>query len=504
MNLSRYFTAFLLALMLIFASVFSHSAAAVEVTPLGLDLEVEPGATQEFEFNLIGADEERTVELNPYRPVQDATGAVEYREVGPEDYEPVGWLDMPGEVDVFPEETTTVEGELEAPVGAAGSYPMVIMAEPVVEEEGDEFVVFQVRYAVTLDIDVTGYAERPGLEIAEFELEEDEEGLPEFTTRVQNTTSLLFPTAAEVSIRDENRRLVERTQLSTEQAGAETDIYPHGELIFSESPEEALLPGEYSLRLFVRFADGRQQVESREITVEEGQFAYPPERLDQLQVEPASLMDEISAGSAMTEPVQIENRGDETLLVSIEGQEIVEDYPYSIFANTEVEIRGDQNFQLEAGRQQRAVFSFRADRDLEPGGYYGRLEIMAETEEGEIVESQTVDLKLLVGEDWQAEADISSLETQSVEDRELFSLDMHNSGRVHLEPQAVIRLRDENGDLIETIEPELEEEVVFPDRFGRFVAELEGLDAGSYYAEVELNTAAGEELDSEEFALEIE
>ena len=252
-------------LLIIFIFFLSCSAEAVGVRPLTVDMFLEQGETEEFTLELTPSDAEELVELNLHYPHQDLSGSLSYEVGDPDEHEVINWIDMPDEVTVPPGEEVEVTGEVNVPFDAEGSHTAVIMVEPVVEDE--EGITLQVRYAVRVNIHVDAPGLREDAELLDFDLEADEEDQPLLTAHMENPSQLMYDAAGEVTVRDEDRQLIERVTIETPGGGEETTIYPGAEVLFEGNITEPLAAGQYDLQAFIYYGDGRQIIERKTVEV---------------------------------------------------------------------------------------------------------------------------------------------------------------------------------------------------------------------------------------------
>ncbi|MFP4021719.1 MAG: hypothetical protein ACLFUK_08940 [Halanaerobium sp.] len=493
------FFAFLLAI------IISYPIKAIGVQPLVFDLEMEPGETKEFQLELTPENNEENAVLNLYSFTQQETGGLAYEEGNPEEHNVLNWLDLPEEVTVPPGEETAVTGEVSVPYDAQGSHTAVVMVEPVVENE--EGITLQVRYAVRVNIHVDSSGLREDIELQNFELTADENDHPVISTRLHNNSSLLYDAAGEVTIRDQNRQLIERVTLRSDYAAENnndaTTIYPDSEVVFDGQITEVLPAGEYDLQLFLRYADGRQLIERK--TVEVGDQFVDSETMEYIEVEPETINQELRRGGAHTEPINISNRTGDQVDVQLSTQEIKSNYEHSLLDKFELQLRGEQNTTIEGRRSVRPVLIVRSPReDIEDGGYYDKLRInVFDSETEERLQSKTIDLAFVVGEDFDYGAEIQDLQAKRTGEEVLFSSTVLNQSDIHFAPQARVYLKQDE-EVMETINLELaeEEDYILPEMTGLLRTRVQDIEAGKYTAEV--TVLEGEnEISVREFELEI-
>ena len=91
---------------------------------------------------------------------------------------------------------------MHVPLDAAGTYVVAVMVEPQSEETGGQ-ITLRVRYAIRMVINVDRPGLRPELVVDSLSVEKDETGLPYARAVLRNTSNLLYPLAAEMTIRDD-------------------------------------------------------------------------------------------------------------------------------------------------------------------------------------------------------------------------------------------------------------------------------------------------------------
>ncbi|MFP4020971.1 MAG: hypothetical protein ACLFUK_05135 [Halanaerobium sp.] len=500
---------FILIVFLIFINMssFSSTIEAIGVQPLVIDLEMERGETRQFELEISPSENQEVAELNLFYPRQQETGSLSYEEGNMEEHAVLNWLDLPEEVTVPPGEETTVTGEVSVPYDASGSHTAIIMVEPTVDE-AEEGITFKVRYAVRVNIHVEAPGLREDTELLEFDLEPGkEEQPPRVSSRIKNSSALMYDAAGEVSIRDESRRLVERISIRSQhaaQAGKEeTTLYPGSEVIFSGEIQEMLAAGTYDLQLFLRYADGRQLIERK--TFEIGDEFVDSDNMEYFNVDPILISEELRRGGAGTEVIEVRNRTGDKIEIEISPEEIESDYQHSLLDNFELQLRGRQQFELEGRRSERPVLIVRSPREIEAGGYYDHLVVTAfDPETGDQLQQETVNLEFLVGDDHQYSGEVLGLSTKTIDDEVLLSAAVINTGEVHFTPTARVYLRqDEEIIYTKSLEMPAENERILPERDGLLRNYFTDLKPGEYTAEVTLQYQ-GEDLSVSEFDIEIE
>ncbi|HOB44130.1 MAG: hypothetical protein WBH35_06570 [Bacillota bacterium] len=495
-----------IALLALILLLLSAEVGAVGVRPLALDMYLQPGDTSEFELILSPEPTQQVVSLSLFRPVQLINGALAYEEGDASIYKAIDWIHLEQErVVVNPGEDTIVKGRVRVPFDAGGSYIVVVMVEPegsTGHVEGASGVVFRVRYAVRIAIHVDRPGLRPSAEVVDFQLVPDEERRPLVVTHIVNPSPLMYSVSAEVTIRDQNRRLVQRIDLQTQTARdsglLSTSIFPGSQLRLEGAVTEPLFPGDYEMRLFLRYADGRQVIKREQISLTGGEFNQD-DRMACLKVEPEGIEVSMRPGGSATQVIEMTNRIGEPVTVQIVGSNIRDEYPYSIFDSLEVGLRGQTELTLEPRRPGRSILTIRAPREVADGGYYGNLEIGVFSEAGDLVEVHTVPISAVVGSPSDYKVDILSLHADYYDGECLLSLAVQNRGNVHVIPSATAYIKDSQGVVISTQQLTLQEGIsrILPEKVAYLTATASNLEPGEYVVDISVRQDAFELVRSE-------
>ena len=462
---------------------------AYGVKPLTLSLTGSPGDSIPFELKLTPAGREEIVNLNLYNAVQDIRGSLKFVEKTEENNNIFDWINFSdSRIIIPPDREVLIRGTVDIPYDAAGSYTVILMIEPE-KKEGEVGVIMQVRYAVRLDI----FVDRPGLraraEVTEIGIKGDEEMNPMVYAKIKNISKLNLAAASEVTLRTKDRRLLDRVVLRspvTAQSGRDyLVIYRDSEVKFEGKITEPLPAGNYDLRIFLRYNNGQQLVKRKEITVNNDYFH--PDRIKYVEVDPLEINENLRPGGAVAEPIQIRNRVDEDLIIRIGSQEIETDYPNSIFTDFNFELRGDSKIKLVGRRETRQVLIIRAPRDIEAGGYYGKIALQVYNLEDELLETHQIPLDIIVGENQDLAVDVDNLNALVEDNKVLFSITTQNKSSIHIQPVAVLNLK-KAGEVLRTYNLYLQEGVerILPLHSAIMFKEvnLENIEAGEYQADV--------------------
>lgn len=490
------------------AFLCGQSAWAAGVRPLVVDIDAAPGDTKEFELVITPSSSEETVDLNLYQPVQLLTGNLTYQEPDVESYPAVKWMTLEkSSVQVYPGQETTVKGTVKVPFDAGGSHTVVIMVEPQ-PPAGQTGIVFKVRYAVRVNIRV----DRPGLRrtaaLKSFDLVPGEEKEPLIKTTIANTSAWDYLVSGEVTIRDKERRLVARLPMqsmaSLSSNSDSTRMYPGSEVEYIAEITKRLSPGEYTLRAFFRYGDHGQIIETKNVTVAEGQFNFPSlEEIGAFSVQPTELQLKLAAGQRKTEALQLISEIGEDAKIVVSGRDVESQYKYSPLSW--VELRSPAEFDLKGRGRGRLVLTVAVPRDTESASYHGDIVLTALSADGESFLSQrAVPLSVVVGNSQTPDAEVRSLTPVWTEEGLSLSLDLYNSGNIFLVPQASILITDSDGAFAARALLTIPEGVarVLPLKSQELSGVIESLDPGTYKANIVIQSE-GKDVASTELPLEI-
>ncbi len=486
---------------------FSLKISAMQVNPMVINLYLEPGDSEEFQIKLSAGVARDTFELYLMNTVQNIDGTLTYREFDDESSEILNWITLDSEQITLPaNEERIITGRVNVPFDGSGSHSAVIMVQQTdaVDRPGS-FMSMRMRYAIRVNIHVDRLGQRPNVEILDFSLESDENNQPIILAHFKNTTDLSFPAVADITIRGEDRRLLERVPVFSEVTSiARRDnfrVYPNSELIYKGEVTEPLFPGTYELQLFFRYADGRQIIQRQ--TIEIGDEFLREEAIRYLTVEPEEIQLSLRPGTSSIQVLQLNNKTSDPIVVKTRPVDIRSDYQHSIFSNLELETRGESEISIQSRGVGRQLLNFKTSRDLKPAGYYGFYEIEVYNQQGDNLETHLLDLSAIVGTELEPESEIMDLSHSKGENEHIFSLTFKNNGLIHISPEAKIQLIDEEEEVYANMILSTEEERVLPEAIGQMMTERNRIMPGTYKALVTL-TARGVELDSQEFLIDIE
>ncbi len=489
---------------------FSVPISAIQVSPLLLNLELSPGESENFYIDITGGTTRTEMTINLVDVVQSLDGRLSYITTETPTNPVLDWIEFENNRVMLPaREVTRIPGTINVPFDAGGSHTAVIMIEEseALDRPGS-IMAYRIRYAVRININIDRPSQLAQLEVLDLAIELNDTGRPIIKTHFENKSPLSFPAVADVTIRTEDRRLLERVPVfspATSLTRRENfRVYPYSELIYRGEITELLYPGIYELQLFMRYADGRQVIQRKTVEIDESYLA--DREIKHVSFEPAQLSLNLRPGATSTQMIEFSNRTAEPIRIKTNPGEVRYDYPNSIFSNINVEIRGERDFIIPPRRSGRQLLIFRAPRELASGGYYGFHNIEVYNQAGELLETHFIELDALIGTDIKMAAAITDLIYNQGEREDLFSLTVKNEGRKAILPQARLELIDAAGDLYANIYFDLDDTMsrVLPDHYGHYLGERSGrITPGQYTARVFL-TESGQELDSQDFVIEID
>ena len=495
-------------LFIILLFIISVTVSAIQVSPLVLNFDLNPGDIEEFELILTGGIARETIELNIMHPVQGINGRISYKEIDESHNNPaVDWIELEtSEVTVPADEEIVVRGNINIPFGASGSHTATIMvdqSEPM--QRPGAMVGFRIRYAVRININVDSPGHRASVEIIDFSLEADDQGHPIITSHFKNTSPLRFPVEADVTIRSEDRRLLERVPIYSPATSLSRrgnfQVYPHNELIFNGEVTQPLFPGQYELQLFMRYADGRQIIQRQTVELEEEFLREEAARF--LSADPEEIVVSTLPGASSTQMLKLTNHFNEPLLIKTYQSDIRTEYEHSLYDSQGVELRGDNQFVIRPGGFHHQLLIFRPGREQKPGGYYGYHDIEVYTLNQEKLEEHKIKLTSVVEGEIDYRAEIMDLSHHRGDELDTFSVTFENTGEIDIIPRVRVQLIDANEEIYANINMnQQEEERILPGFNSYLTAERRLVTEGEYKAIVTLE-ADNKELDKKEFSLTI-
>jgi hypothetical protein len=482
---------------------------AAGVKPLVIDLDMQPGDTKNFDLKFMPSGQEEQVKLSLYQPVQLLNGGLTYQKANPESFSVSNWVDLESnEVMVYPGQQNTVSGTVNVPFSAGGSHTVVIMVEPQSPAQKKGGINFMVRYAVRLNIRVDRPGLRPEAELVKFNLDSGEENEPIVKARLSNPSAWDYLVSGEVTIRDAERRLVERIPLRSP-SGAKnnkdiTRMYPGSEVKYLAEVTKRLTPETYTLRTFIRYGDHGQIIKTKEINIKEGDFNFPTaDEIGAFSVEPKQIDLELKSGQRKSEVLSLNSEIADTAQIVVSGSEIEENYEYSLLEW--LKLRGKNQFKLRGRSRGKAILTMVVPRDIKSGSYHGNVTLQAYNPETEkLLTKKQVPVSILVGNEQDYQLEVKSLHAKAVKEGQLLSLDLLNSGNAFINPTIDCIISDQDGKFVERLSFNLPKGVerILPLKRQRLMTTAKNLESGKYKAKIEIKYQ-GEDLTSVEKEFEV-
>jgi hypothetical protein len=473
--------------------IFTNVIYALGVRPLIFDFDMQPGENKEFEIYLTPGSINTDVKITFYKPIQNLSGGLNYELGDLEKHQVLNWISLDRNQLIVPAgEVQIVKGTINVPYNASGTHIAVLMIEEVENENDSNKTLFnfQVRYAARIIINVLTPGQRTRAEIKEMYINNNKDGNPQINAHIINISSLYFNAEAEVTLRDNNNRLIERLNIISETAfkanKLSTKIYPSSEVIFQGELNQPIYPGEYILQVHLKYGDDQQLVERRNIIIKEELRKSGPKRY--VSFEPDNISKNLKAGSSFTQVIDLNNLFNDEIKIKINKKELFDNQEHSLFNIGEVMLRGGEEFVLKPSGSARSVFIFRSPRDASAGGYYGELELEVFDKNDELLEKRKIVLEMLIGEGWEYNAEINNFKYEKIEELQSFSLELENHSPAHIIPGGIIILKNGEEQVIKTINLFAAQDFIklLPGETVNLLGKTTQIEAGTYKAEIVL------------------
>jgi len=486
--------------------VSSASSYAAGVKPLVIDVEAEAGDEKEFELTLTPGGQKEEVKFSLYKPVQAITGGLQYKK----DADKKKWVSLAEEkVTVYPDQKKKVQGTVEIPFDAGGSYTKVIMVEPQQTTRKRNGLKVKVRYAVRINIRVDRPGIYPQADIVDFGLEADENKKPVVNAVLKNPSQVDYLVGVTATLRDQNRRLVERVILKSPDGNNpqsnKTRMYPGSKVKYLGPVTKRITPGNYKLRLFCKYADNGQIIKSRAIKIKEGDFALPsPQELGALTVQPKKLDLNLIAKAHKSKVLRLNNQLSSDVKVVAQVNRSRKDYSHSL-ANW-LKLRGEKRFKLRANKRGQIILTTVVPDEIKTGSYHGKVSLKAfNSQTEEFISKREVPITVVIGEEHDYQLEVNSFYTKSVEEGNLLSLDLFNAGAIFVTPKAELVIETDEGEFVERVKATTvgDKSRILPKTSGRLQGRAKELKAGNYTAKITIKQA-GQELKKKKIEFEVE
>jgi hypothetical protein len=421
------------------------------VQPLALDFLLKPGETTNFKITLTPGNTPEEDLISICKAEQQLTGDLIYQVADPATFPLAKWINIPSSVKLNPGNKQEVTGTIKVPLDANGCNVIGIMIEP--KQENVKGISVVVRYAIRIMIQVDRPGNRPDAAVTSFNLIKGDKGQPVIAAQVKNNSPLEFMTSANVTIRDSNRRLVERVPLMTGSGLPEFLILPLSELRYTGTPKEVLTPGDYEIRLFYNYASGKQLLFAKNITVKAGDFVYPKSILKMVKITPLEVEFTGSPKTTSIKPIKFENKSDKPVTICLEPAEIEPKYPYSILTKTSLEIKGDITFTLDPGRMATNLIMVKFNEGLGQENYgLIKVHIFSTDEKPKLIEESVINLTAITPGKFNYAAEVLGISGDRTGNQYLISTVILNKGNARISPTAKAVINDSSGKTIETVD----------------------------------------------------
>ncbi len=253
-----------LATVLLFFST-TLFAGDFAVSPMMIDLQAVERSSYEFSFNIFGKSD-TNIKLDLFDMSQLDTGYMGFTKSEATDLNSMAsWVELEeSTLRVRDGDTIAVNGIINVPAKAAGTYLVGVMVEEDIPEEQQSGIAVKIRYAVILNMRVEGSANRrikTNFEELVVVQQENETYLQGYFTNESSVDDWL---TSQVQIRSSDNRLQERVELKSESAWQRGDaasrVFPGAKVRVYGKISEPFTSDDYNLLVRNRFADKAQPV----------------------------------------------------------------------------------------------------------------------------------------------------------------------------------------------------------------------------------------------------
>ena len=503
---------FVIAFFLLLIFLTTANLFAVGVKPLSLSLTGKPGSVMDFKVTVNPSEKPGIVKIALCNVTQNLDGKQNYEPVEASKFPAAGWFSYPSMLKVAPGNPGQIEGKVKIPFDAKGDYNMMLMVSPESETVKVQGINIAVRYGVQLLLKVDRPGIRPTAEVNYLDIIKDENGMPEIQAKAKNTSVLDYSTYAYATIRDSQRKLIQKIDLLPETYWDKSNVgdpvlFPGSELLYTGKVTEFLSPGQYEVRLFYRYADNGQILQTQTINVTEGEYKFPAKEVKKIKVTPESINVEGRPGTMGMKAVKFENRLDKAVMIVVDPLDIEPNYAYSIFNNTEIDFKGGKQFTLGAHQVTMKIITVRFAKEGPIQGNYGNLKFRVYTDDAKpnLIEEFTESLSAVTIGDKKRGVDITNLTGERSGDDYIVSAMFKNTGNIDISPKISLQLQDKDAKVVAKIDlgnEKEEKDSVLPERMGTVSGNLVRIKPGEYNAIVKA-TQGDTELGSSKFKLKI-
>ncbi|HEX7715033.1 MAG TPA: hypothetical protein VF531_13550 [Bacillota bacterium] len=500
-----------IGLFLFMLTFAASNLMAIVVEPLTLNYNIKPGATARFKITIKPEDKSSNLKVSLFRVTQRPDGGTDFLPADPETYPPSGWVSFPPTAKVNPGANTELSGTIKVPFGSKGTHNMMLMIESDQDKKTVQGLTIMLRYGVAINVRVDGPPIRATAELTRFGMAKTKKGLPLVMAEIKNTSAVDYPTSATATIRNSQKQLIERIELRPqsywESGGSEPVMYPESQLTYLGPINQYLAPGEYEVRLFYRYGDRGQILQAKTIKIREGDYSFPATKMQSLAVSPGELSFEGKPNAVSIKAFKLQNRTGEKVQVAIEPAEIEANYAYSIFANTQVELKGDTRFTLEPKQMAVKIVSVRFPKDAPPQGNYGAylVKVYSVAAKPVLIATEQIRLAAEVNGAKKPGLTVTSISGDRNDTSCLIAAVIKNTGNIQVTPGVNLVLRDKEQKMVGRIALVSENEgeaSILPNKKATVTGVLRNIPPGKYHAEVQL-TSGSDDLGTADLELEI-
>ncbi len=253
----------LAAVLLLFSTTLF--AGDFAVSPMMIDLQAVERSSYEFSFNIFGKSD-TNIKLELFDMSQLETGYMGFTKSEASDLNNMAsWVELEeSSLRVRDGDTIAVNGIINVPPKAAGTYLVGVMVEEDIPEEQQSGIAVKIRYAVILNMRVEGSANRrikTSFEELVVVQQDNETYLQGYFTNESSVDDWL---SSQVQIRSSDNRLQERVDLKSESAWQRGDaasrVFPGAKVRVYGKLSEPFATNDYNLLVRNRFADKAQPV----------------------------------------------------------------------------------------------------------------------------------------------------------------------------------------------------------------------------------------------------
>ncbi|HBE80031.1 MAG TPA: hypothetical protein DDW65_19960, partial [Firmicutes bacterium] len=212
------------------------NSLAVGVVPLTIELNGKPGDTMNFNVKLNPGAQTEKLKISLEKINQQLTGDLRYTPFEP-GVPPATWITVPDSAVVSPGASTQIDGIVKVPLNAqGGTYLAMLRVAPEEPTKKGGFEI-SIQYGVRIYIRLDTIGLRPKVQVTGLELIKDEKGKPQIQAKVKNSSVLDFLTTASATLRDSERKLIQRVELRPayfwKNKISEARLLPEGELAYT-------------------------------------------------------------------------------------------------------------------------------------------------------------------------------------------------------------------------------------------------------------------------------